>query len=294
MGTKVGDGHKIGSVSKSITGLAVALLIQDGKLTLDSELGPVLGEYFKKRGRAMDPSLEKITIRRLLSHTAGLRTNYTSDPANGINNNHILPRAAFNSHSWVYLTMAGADVSNGSDKFVYSNISYLLLGLVVEAVSGLDYEEFCKQRIFQPLGLTTAESAGGGWRILLPFAGWWMTPAELIKIWNSFVLKKPELLKAGTLRNTLLADVGQPLGQDERTRYVMGAYVRKSADGKAYTISHSGIADFYREEERHFTFIEATSGGVVWTVMTMPTLGAGAFSGIPRDVRAVVQKALAK
>ena len=57
--------HSCRSLSKAITAIAVALLIQDGKLMLDSTLDDLLGPMFAGRGHPLDPSLHDITIEEL-------------------------------------------------------------------------------------------------------------------------------------------------------------------------------------------------------------------------------------
>ncbi len=119
----------IGSISKSVTAMGVALLMQRRQLALEDTLGKLLTGYFRERGEVLHPSLEDITVQRLLTHTAGLRPNNTTDPVNGIRNDKVMPVLASDEHFFEYLRVSGAGVSNGSSAYLYSNISFLLLGL---------------------------------------------------------------------------------------------------------------------------------------------------------------------
>src|SRR5471030_416016 len=83
------DDVMIGSLTKLVTGVAVAILIQQGKLTLQTKLGDLMDPYFRARGKTLDDSLREVSVERLLTHTAGLRTNYCSDRVNGIDNSLV-------------------------------------------------------------------------------------------------------------------------------------------------------------------------------------------------------------
>jgi CubicO group peptidase (beta-lactamase class C family) len=127
-----------GSVGKQFTATAVMMLVEEGKVGLQDPLS----RYFP-HGPAW---WSKVTIQELLSHTAGftdypkdfdLRKDYTEDQL---------------------LKMVGAippAYPPGTD-WSYSNLGYLTLGILIHKVTGEFYGDFLQQRVFKPLGMSTA------------------------------------------------------------------------------------------------------------------------------------------
>lgn len=284
------DDVMIGSLTKLITGMAVAILIQQGKLTLQTKLGDLLDPYFRARGKTLDDSLREVSVERLLTHTAGLRTNYSSDPVNGIDNSLVFRSLGVNSSAFDYLIASGGDKSNGDTKFVYSNISYLLLGLVIEQVSSQSYEQFCNDQIFAKQGISDA-TIPRLYRVVAPFAGWRLTVSDLTKLLSVFDINNPTILTRETLQNTLLGELGADLGQNKNVHYALGVYVKKGGDGKGYFISHNGIANFFRHEPTYYSVMEASFPGARWVFSTSPAPKTDGKE-IAADVRRAVGNAL--
>jgi len=127
-----------GSVGKQFTATAVMLLVEDGKIGLDEKISKYLGE--------VPEGWKNITIRHLLSHTGGMtdyprdfdfRKDYTEDD--------LLKRAK-------EVPVAFAP----GEKWAYSNLGYVTLGIIINKVSGKFYGDFLLERVFKPLGMTTA------------------------------------------------------------------------------------------------------------------------------------------
>jgi CubicO group peptidase (beta-lactamase class C family) len=132
--------YRLGSITKQFTAMAIMLLVEDGKLSVDDELTKFLPDY---------PIGErKITIRHLLNHTAGLK-DYTRtrdfDKFARLDHSHDEMRALFQNEP--------PDFAPGT-RWGYSNANYYLLGLIIEQASGQKYEDFLEQRIFQPLHMS--------------------------------------------------------------------------------------------------------------------------------------------
>jgi CubicO group peptidase (beta-lactamase class C family) len=132
--------YEIGSVTKQFTAAAVFQLVEEGKLDLDADLTTYLPDY-PTQGRS-------IPVRRLLDHTSGIRS-YTEIPEFWDLAIRDVPRdtlvTAFSSQPF--------DFEPG-EAAVYNNSAYYLLGLIVEALSGLEYEEYVETHFFEPLGMT--------------------------------------------------------------------------------------------------------------------------------------------
>ena len=127
-----------GSVGKQFTAMAVMMLVEDGKIRLDEKLTKYVAD--------VPSSWEAITIRQLLTHTSGLG-DYPRD--------FDLQRDASEQEIFKQL-QAVPPASAPGEKWAYSNVGYVTLGVVVRKVSGRFYGELLAERVFKPLGMTTA------------------------------------------------------------------------------------------------------------------------------------------
>jgi CubicO group peptidase (beta-lactamase class C family) len=152
---------QIASLSKAVTAVCLAHLIDEGRLSFAAPLGMVLAQTFKKFGEPVDARFKAITIEQLLKHRSGL----PREPARVGNP----PRDMSETFSKVLLTQL--ETEPGA-KMSYSNIGYLTLGMVTEAVTGSNYESYCKRMALEPLKASgsidpqlRARAPNGGWRI---------------------------------------------------------------------------------------------------------------------------------
>ncbi|MDJ0643214.1 MAG: serine hydrolase domain-containing protein [Erythrobacter sp.] len=168
--------YRIYSMTKPITGMAIMMLIDDGKLTLDQPLRDILPK-FKDTQVLVDPegSLDDtvaaerdITIRQLLTHTAGLGYLISSKGPQleayreaGIVGGRIsrmpipgIPPVtpAPNLEVWADRLAEIPLMVQPGTKWIYS-ASIDLLGRIVEVASGMEFEAFLKSRMFEPLGM---------------------------------------------------------------------------------------------------------------------------------------------
>jgi CubicO group peptidase (beta-lactamase class C family) len=132
----------IGSITKQFTATGVLLLAEDGQLSIDDALSVYLPDF---------PRAKDLPLRRILSHTAGLG-NYTEEPLAQFFKDIRPDRTTAELVAWM---AAGprVQISEPGTAWRYSNTGYVLLGAVIERVSGKSLGEFLKQRIFAPLGL---------------------------------------------------------------------------------------------------------------------------------------------
>ncbi|MEP6907049.1 MAG: serine hydrolase domain-containing protein [Pseudoxanthomonas sp.] len=149
-GTEAGPAttYRLASVTKQFTAAAVLLLAQDGKLTVDDPI--------KRWLPSLPKAADGITLRHLLSHTAGMLDyeDLMAAPYEGqIRDAGVL--ALLEKEDRLYFTPGST--------YRYSNSGYALLALVVERASGLSFADFLHTRIFQPLGMhdSLAYVAGG-------------------------------------------------------------------------------------------------------------------------------------
>ncbi len=132
---------EIGSVTKQFTAAAVLQLRDEGKLGLDDEIARWLPDF--------DPRGHGVTLRHLLSHTAGIG-DFTEAPEwRAVVTNMYFPRdSAYALQRRLPPQFAPGEMQ------IYNNAGFWLLGLVVEKASGVTYEDYVEQNIFAPLGMT--------------------------------------------------------------------------------------------------------------------------------------------
>lgn len=130
---------QIGSVTKTFTATMIMMLQEQGKLNIKDKLNKYFTDY---------PDGDKITIENLLTHTSGI-FNYTEDTTFSI--------VAMTQHQDRKAMMqVFKDKMTGMEpgtKFYYSNSNYLLLGYIIEDVTGKSYYNALRGMILQPLGM---------------------------------------------------------------------------------------------------------------------------------------------
>lgn len=130
---------RLGSITKQFTAMAVLLLAQDGKLSVDDPVS--------RHWSGAPEAWKNITIHQLLTHTSGI-FNYTALP--GYTRNMRQTRTP----AEILRDVADRPLEfEPGTQMKYSNSGYVLLGLIIEQLSGMKYGEFVRQRIFQPLGM---------------------------------------------------------------------------------------------------------------------------------------------
>jgi D-alanyl-D-alanine carboxypeptidase len=138
-----GTAFALASVSKTFTAAVVLQLVEEGKLDLDQRVAPLLPAFDMNA---------KITVRNLLDHTSGLPDYFLNAkidrPLQANKNAEWTP-----AQTWAYVP----DKRPKPGRFwIYSNSNYLLLGELVEAVTGHPLATEIRSRLLDPLGLETA------------------------------------------------------------------------------------------------------------------------------------------
>ncbi|MGZ5453590.1 MAG: serine hydrolase [Candidatus Aminicenantales bacterium] len=130
---------RLGSITKQFTAVSILMLAQEGKLGLQDEITKFLPDY-PKQGK-------RITVEHLLTHTSGIQS-YTDMP-------EWLPlwRKDFTVKELIDFFKDKPMQFEPGRSWAYSNSGYILLGAIIEKVSGKTYEEFVTEKIFKPLGM---------------------------------------------------------------------------------------------------------------------------------------------
>lgn len=130
---------RLGSLTKQFTATLVLLLQQDGKLNVNDPVSKYLTDA--------PPAWAKITLANLLGHTSGI-PNFTGFKE--FSTWCMSPHTP--AEEIAFFKDKPLDFEPGS-KFAYSNSNYIVLGVVIEKVSGKKYADMLRERIFDPLGM---------------------------------------------------------------------------------------------------------------------------------------------
>ncbi len=137
----------IASNTKAFTAAALAILVDEGKLSWDDPVIKHLPGF-----QMYDPYVTReMTVRDLLTHRSGLRP-YSGDLL-------VFPPSDFTRAEIVSRLRYLKPVSSFRSKFAYNNLLYLTAGQVVAAASGKSWDDFIKERIFAPLGMTASNTS---------------------------------------------------------------------------------------------------------------------------------------
>src|SRR5206468_2141520 len=142
---KLNTRFRIGSMNKMFTATATLQLVQAGKLGLNDPLGKYLPDYPNK------DVASKVTIHHLLTHTGG-----TGDIFGPEFDSHRLQLRTLNDYIKLY-GARGLAFEPGK-QWDYSNYGFILLGAIVEKVSGQSYYDYVRDHIFTPAGMTRTAS----------------------------------------------------------------------------------------------------------------------------------------
>ncbi len=230
----------VGSNSKQFTAMVVALLAEDGTLSLDDDVRrwvPELPAYARP-----------ITVRDLLHHTSGLRDYQALRFLSGTPPDYL-------DLGWVLHLLSrqrGTHFPAG-EKYEYSNSNYVLARVVAERASGSTLRQLARERIFEPLGMrsttwdetgrrvvhnrATPYTGGGrdGWRIALGTTlagsgGLWTTIEDLLRWDENFYHNRlgkgdPGLVRRAVEPSRPSVEAGRTADEDHRDGYGLGIYL---------------------------------------------------------------------
>ncbi|MEO7634173.1 MAG: serine hydrolase domain-containing protein [Sphingomicrobium sp.] len=134
---------RIGSISKQFSAAIMLQLVDEGKLSLDDKLSKFLPDYPKPGADA--------TVAQLLNHTVGVQS-YTGIPGWMVEAN---TNRAYTTEQMIAQFKNLPSPSKPGEKFEYNNSGYVLVGAVIEKVTGKPWYQNVEERIARPLGLTT-------------------------------------------------------------------------------------------------------------------------------------------
>ncbi len=240
---------RIGSMNKMFTAVATLQLVEKGKLALDDTVGKHL------RGYPNGDVASKVTVRHLLTHTGG--TGDIFGPEFDRNRLNLREHA-----DYVQLYGSRAPRFEPGTQFEYSNYGFVLLGALIEAVSGESYYDYVRENVFLPSGMTSTDSLpesedvpnrsvgytrpyhGAGWRQpntdWLPWrgtaaGGGYSTVGDLARFADA--LTSHELLSPGSTELLLAGKIDLGYG----LRYAFGFFDSRDESGNGW-VGHGGGA----------------------------------------------------
>ncbi|MBY0318606.1 MAG: beta-lactamase family protein [Reyranella sp.] len=223
---RVGEPVPVASLSKAVTGVCVAGLIDRGQLSFETPLSQALAKTMARVGRPVDPRLSAVTISQLLVHRAGIaKQDVANAPLADYLRTQTARRTAFDVQlGWIFRHRLAADPGT---RYVYSNAGYLILGAVIEEASGRDYEGYCRDTVLLPLGARTAE-LNPAWRIMSSYGGWRMSTADYARFYQAFAPGNPAI--GPQARAWMMSPEGKRVGGGG-VHYGLGTFVRPTPTG---------------------------------------------------------------
>ncbi|MGD0756551.1 MAG: serine hydrolase domain-containing protein [Bacteroidales bacterium] len=184
---------RIASISKLVTAVGIMKLQEEGKLALNDSVfgsGGILDDPFY--GEPKDRRVYKINVAELLSHEGGWTQRYGDQmfmPLVVAEKMGVKPPV--DTKTIVKFALEKRlHYTPGAGK-AYSNLGYSILGLVIEKVSGMSYEDFCRKTILEPLGIYDMKIAGNLPSEKAPFEVTYYEPSD--------VLLKPSIYGTGEM-----------------------------------------------------------------------------------------------
>ena len=141
---------RLGSITKQFAAAVIVQLAQEGKLSLDDPLTKFLPDYPQPGAAA--------TVRQLLQHTSGIQS-YTDMPGIMSPISTAIPRS---TPELIAVFRDAPAVSKPGEVWNYNNSGYVLLGAIIEKVTGMPWHKAVEERITLPLGLASIRDGVGG------------------------------------------------------------------------------------------------------------------------------------
>jgi CubicO group peptidase (beta-lactamase class C family) len=227
---------RMGSMNKMFTATAILQLVQAGRVKLDAPLGTYLTDYPNREAAA------KVTIHHLLTHTGG-----TGDIFGPQFTARRLQLKVLDDYVKLY-GARGLEFEPGS-KWQYSNYGFLLLGAIVERVSGQSYYDYVRDHIFKPAGMTGSGSEPEDVAVPGRAKGYMQQK-------GAWVLNTDTLPYRGTSAGGGYTTVGDLL------RFATALTGHVLLDERHTALLTTGKVDTGQGDKYAYGFVESTEGGV--------------------------------
>jgi len=233
---------EIGSMTKQFTAVSILQLVEQGKIKLTDEITKFIPDY-PTQGH-------KITVHHLLNHTSGIKSYTSMRKLFAVARNDMKPLELIK-----FFRDEPMDFNPG-EKYKYNNSAYVILGYIIEKISGVSYAEYVQKNIFDTLNMTNSTYAShtkliknraSGYRnrngyqnatyisFTLPYAGGsLMSTIDDLNTWQQ-ALTNNKLLKKETLQK---AHTNYTLNNGEKINYGYGWNIKTINENVSY--EHGG------------------------------------------------------
>lgn len=148
----VRDKFHIGSDTKAMTTLLAGMLVEEGKLRWDNRID----EIFPELVATMDADFRGVTLTQLLSHTSGLPSDTEEIETQAFLAQQQPGNLDAQRYWWLKQWAPRKLEAHPGQRWAYSNLGFIIVGAILERVSGKTWEELVVTRVFNPLGLRSA------------------------------------------------------------------------------------------------------------------------------------------
>ena len=244
----------IASLSKAITAACVIKAIEGAGKNAKQPLLELIPETLSKLGKGKDERFIEITASQLIAHSSGLNPDITQKKLGR------LKSMKFENKEWQYKRQIKHKLAKGpGSEYFYNNMNYLILGLMIEELSGIPNEKYCFDTILKPLGINTA-SFNPAWKVMSTYGAWKISAVDYLKLvdWvfadNKVLGNSPFSMPSISLGNGASYGMGAFLrrtsdgfnfwhfgrwGGTSRTKANFGAYFAKYAGGYAVAVNYA-------------------------------------------------------
>lgn len=281
--------HRLASITKQFTAMLIAQLAAEGKLEFNAPITTYLKDYPKEIG-------DQVTVHHLLTHTSGIPS-YTSMPSYW----ESTMNAEKTTEDLMNLFKNEPLEFQPGEKYNYNYSGYILLGVIVEKLTGKSYAKNMQERVFEPLGMknsgydsnsTLIENKASGYdrvansfqharylHMSVPYAaGALYSTVEDLYLWDRALYTNKILPKE---YRDLLFEAHTPSwgGQHYGYGWELGSMRIGSSDERAPTISHGGGINGFNTlitrvvEDQTVVLLLNNTGGAPLGDMTSAVLG---------------------
>ena len=248
---------RIASLSKQFTAACILLLQERGRLNVHDPMSRYLS--------GLPAAWRAINIHQLLTHTSGIPNSSNSSESARIDRTGATPQQLIG-----LVADKPLDFAPGTN-WNYSNTGYILLGMIVERISGQSYADFLQTNIFEPLGMRDSgydrakdilKERASGYEITgghianadfidmsVPFsAGWIYSSVEDLYRWNEALAENGRLLSADSLKQMFTE---YPEATHEGQHYGYGVVISRLKFGKLLYYHGGGVKGFSSSLQRY-------------------------------------------
>jgi len=295
--TQLTNLFRIASLTKAFTSAGILQLIQAGKITIDQPISTILNLT-----NVSDTRFQKVTIRELLQHWGGWDRSISFDPMFydfqvSAGTDQPLPTTP----QMIIDFMKGVSLDHDPGTvYAYSNFGYCLLGRIIEAITGVPYDQYIQTNVLHPAGiwdmilgkplLTNANAAEvdyddalhpivptvmgsnsppyvplqyGGWNIssMDSHGAWLATAADLVCFSSSYDVPTNSPLLSFAMFNLMCSIPPYPAQDPTAASYYGAGWLVRPEGGGTYNLWHDGDLD------GTFTYTVRLANGVCWATV---------------------------